>query len=486
MEQSILIRLYLAPGMPIFKSHQPHITVGSTSDCALRLTQAAPQHALIEWKEGVWFLTDLGSPIGTKLNGIPMRPNLPQPLKENDEIFFGTFCVTVLQLSIAKAPVLRTISSGYDPTQEAHAPSSATHCIICGRVINDTFCPYCGYRVPAPPTTSEPTLPPIDASMMPPRFSDASRPILVPPAPPTPPPAPPYPATSPKKQEANQKPGFFSSLFKKKDSPKKQLLADDVQFRAAAPASLTRGEYFTVKVMMYREDDHQRADREQLALADKVKSASSSIFQAAKNESFRIALQSPDIPMDTETANLVWNGIYATADMEVLLPENYDRRQLRLTGRIYSGIAVLTDLKLTLQVDSPAPQQPVVEKCRMCSAFISYASQDRAKVVARIQGIQLSRPDMDLFFDAESLRRGEHWEQRLYKEIEDRDLFYLFWSRNAAGSSWVSKELEFAMEHKGPAAVEPVPLEDPAICPPPACLQDRHFNDWTLRYLRDQ
>ena len=262
--------------------------------------------------------------------------------------------------------------------------------------------------------------------------------------------------------------------------------ADDVQFRGAAPQNINPGEYFTVKIMMYREDDYARADRETAAVADQVKAASSGVFQASRGQNFRIVLQSPDIDLDAGDEILVWNGVFAAADFEVYLPDGYDRKQLRLRGRVYSGDAVLTDLKLILQVSAPAPQQVVCEKVRMQTAFISYASADRAKVVARLQGIMLARPDMDLFFDVESLRRGEAWEPRLYKEISQRDLFYLFWSHNAAASEWVRKELEYAVTQKTVEFIEPIPLEQPDVCPPPESLMCKHFNDWTLRYLNNQ
>ena len=238
--------------------------------------------------------------------------------------------------------------------------------------------------------------------------------------------------------------------------------------------------------MMYREDDYQRADRESAALADRTKSASSSVFQAAHGQEFRITLQSPDIDLDCETQQLRWNGKFAAADFEVYLPEDYTGRQLRLRGRVYSGDAVLTDLKLILQTRAAQPQNVVCEKVRLRSAFISYASADRARVVARIQGIQLACPDMDLFFDVESLRRGESWEPRLYREIAGRDLFYLFWSQNAASSEWVKKELMYAVSNKTLDYIEPIPLESPEVCAPPESLMGKHFNDWTLRYLNNQ
>jgi len=285
-----------------------------------------------------------------------------------------------------------------------------------------------------------------------------------------------------------KKGGLFSGLFGKREkaaAPKTAapVTADDVQFRGVAPAAITSGEYFIVKIMMYREGDHGRADRESSAVAKEVKTTSSSVFQAERGQAFRLSLQSPDVAIEDSSAWLHWNGTYAAADFEVLLPETYDKTQVRLHGRVYSGDAVLTDLKLIVQVNAPQMQDIPCEKLRFRSAFISYASTDRPLVAARIQGIQLACPDMDLFFDAESLRRGERWEPRIYHEISTRDLFYLFWSSNAAKSEWVTKELEYALSNKDARAIEPIPLESPEVCPPPPALQDRHFNDWTLRYF---
>ena len=41
-----------------------------------------------------------------------------------------------------------------------------------------------------------------------------------------------------------------------------------------------------------------------------------------------------------------------------------------------------------------------------CRRLFSYASQDRKRVARVIQGMKLARPDMDIFFDVESLRSG--------------------------------------------------------------------------------
>ena len=503
------IRLRFLKGERVYDGHQPTVLVGRSAACQLCLSDnpaISSIHAKLYFQDGCWYLMDMGSLNGTSLNRVPLEPRRPYPLKAGDRIIFARNEYITVEF-IADS-----------------AASSATQirCPVCGFAVSGAICPVCGFRIssnaperrefsrreiieepyrfpdasrsievhdePAPPRSAPPN--PAPPRPAPPRPA-APAPFAPSPAPYAPPPPMAAPSAAARQEKANpqespKKKGLFGGLFGKKDRSPQPLQPDDVQFRAAAPASLKAGEYFTVKVMMYREDDYQRADREQMTLGDKVKASSSGIFQARNQERFRVVLQSPDIPLDGESGELVWNGKYAATELEVLLPQDFSRTQLRLTGRVYSGIAVLTDLKLILQVEAARPQEIEVEKCRLRSAFISYASQDRAKVVARIQGIQLSCPDMDLFFDAESLRRGELWEQRLYREIESRDLFYLFWSRNAANSQWVSRELAYAVEKKGLMAVEPVPLEDPAICPPPQCLQNRHFNDWTLRYLNDQ
>ena len=118
------------------------------------------------------------------------------------------------------------------------------------------------------------------------------------------------------------------------------------------------------------------------------------------------------------------------------------------------------------------------------SAFVSYASQDRSRVAAIIQGMKKARPDMDIFFDVESLRSGEDWERALRAEIERRDVLFLCWSLAASRSEWVNREWHYAMEYKGIEAIEPVPIDPPDVCPPPGELKSKHFNDRVLLYMR--
>jgi hypothetical protein len=116
------------------------------------------------------------------------------------------------------------------------------------------------------------------------------------------------------------------------------------------------------------------------------------------------------------------------------------------------------------------------------SAFASYASKDRRRVLARVQGIE--KLHVKVFMDVRDLRANDPYPTDLLKHIDSSDVLYLFWSRYASRSPWVDREWRYGMQRKGAAFIDPVPLADPRKVPPPEGLADiKHFNDWTLAYL---
>jgi hypothetical protein len=114
------------------------------------------------------------------------------------------------------------------------------------------------------------------------------------------------------------------------------------------------------------------------------------------------------------------------------------------------------------------------------TAFASYASADRARVMDKLGALSGYDATLDIFTDCLDLRPGEVWKERLETEIPQRDIFLLFWSRAAASSKWVGWEWQTALAKKGVVAIHPMPLEAPQLAPPPPELSSLHFND---RYL---
>ena len=111
------------------------------------------------------------------------------------------------------------------------------------------------------------------------------------------------------------------------------------------------------------------------------------------------------------------------------------------------------------------------------SAFASYSSIDAPSVTQRLSTLQRWSPGLDIFQDCLDLQSDKSFQPQLKEQISKRDVFLLFWSRSAAASPWVKWEYQTARDTRGLDAILPMPLEDPAIAPPPAELADRHLRD---------
>ena len=117
--------------------------------------------------------------------------------------------------------------------------------------------------------------------------------------------------------------------------------------------------------------------------------------------------------------------------------------------------------------------------------FLSYASED-ASVVSSFAQV-LEAQGLDYFLDVLSLRSGVDWQSKLKEHIERSDLFLLCWSRHAARSAWVRKEIEWALsaQRREPTRrpdIRPLLLDGPPVPPPPRSLRHLHFNSAT-RYV---
>jgi len=258
----------------------------------------------------------------------------------------------------------------------------------------------------------------------------------------------------------------------------------EVQFSAVAPKEFIKGEYTMIELVMYEEQHRAVVDEIIAGMDEPALEKKSGIIPVAKRSQVRIILSSPDLEIEDNEEQGEWNGKYLNFSFAVFLPEKYSKRQILFMAKVYVNDLLVTTLKFAVKCHSLREQKLDMTRQDVMSAFISYASQDRSKVVTIIQGMKKIVPDMDIFFDVESLRSGERWETALRREIEKRDVLFLCWSHYAKESKWVEMEWKYALENKGEDCIEPIPIEHPSVCPPPKELEQKHFND-KLLYLAD-
>lgn len=270
-------------------------------------------------------------------------------------------------------------------------------------------------------------------------------------------------------------------------APIKQIVSSkvnvsQVQFSAIVPKRFTKGEYAMIDISVYEELYRNIVDRIIANADDEVKEVIASSQEIVDNTLIRIKLSSPDLELIDCDETQKWQGKYLTFSFPVEIPSNYAKKQILFIANVYFNDVIATKLKFIANCSSAREQKIQLTREDVLTAFISYASQDRSRVATIIQGMQKARPDMDIFFDVESLRSGDDWESALRREIEKRDILFLCWSNYARNSEWVDKEWRYALANKGIDAIEPVPLVSPIDCPPPDELKSKHFNDRALLY----
>lgn len=261
-----------------------------------------------------------------------------------------------------------------------------------------------------------------------------------------------------------------------------EVKVSQVHFSAVAPKHIVKGEYAMIDIAVY-ENSYRNIVEQIIANADdEVKEVMGSSQNVADNTKIRMILSSPDIDVSDCMEVQTWHGRYLVFSFPVEIPQNYAKKQILFIATVYFNDVIATKLKFIVSCSTVREQKIQLTREDVLTAFISYASQDRSRVATIIQGMKKARPDMDIFFDIESLRSGEDWERALRAEIEKRDVLFLCWSHFAKNSEWVEKEWRYALTNKGLDSIEPVPLVSPAECPPPEELKSKHFNDLSLLY----
>ena len=201
-----------------------------------------------------------------------------------------------------------------------------------------------------------------------------------------------------------------------------------------------------------------------------------------------VRLDIEGVTVDEPEEILLWDGVMVSADFVVTVP-GHSPPGLRAgtvtlfaKGMRVSRIAFQLRIVETTGVRSPCGKQTALSHER---AFASYASEDRERVLARVQGMETVLP-IHVFVDVDVLRASAgRWEDQLRGHIDEASVMYLFWSKAAEASPWVDWEWHYALEKHGLEFIDPVPLEPPNVVAPPPELQTLHFDSKWLAYMRE-
>ena len=260
--------------------------------------------------------------------------------------------------------------------------------------------------------------------------------------------------------------------------PEQVQKKDSVNFSVLSPKAVKPDSYGVINLHMYTDVQREvveQAIRESSGLVNETKKEG---FEVSRGTSITARLESKQVeitdPLDTQ----VWNGKSLHFDFQFYVPQDHRGSQIAFVCYIECNGIPITRLNFITAVsrlpDSKALPAKVT-KSDYKKAFISYSRKDEQRMLERVVGIQEIAPEMKFWLDKQSLDAGDVWREEIKKAITISDLLLLFWSVPASQSKQVEMEWSYALDQKGLSFIAPVPLDPPAMCPPPAQLKALNF-----------
>jgi hypothetical protein len=273
--------------------------------------------------------------------------------------------------------------------------------------------------------------------------------------------------------------------------PYREAQKDVVDCTVFAPPAASRDSVIFVQVYARLQEQADEAVRMTNEFDSEAKRRAVKSLEevVARGTRLSFELTMPGLRCAEPIQSLVWRGSPDAAQFAVEIPRDCPLGACVGSVIISAHSVPIGHIKFKLriiQAGSEAPSQEAVgeEAKRYNLAYISYASADRSKVLARVQMLDLV--GIRYFQDVLSLKPGDSWETEIYRNIGSCDVFLLFWSKAARDSEWVMKEVRYAKNRPQPPEIRPVVLEGPPVITPPEDLNDLHFNDRLVYFILDQ
>jgi hypothetical protein len=136
---------------------------------------------------------------------------------------------------------------------------------------------------------------------------------------------------------------------------------------------------------------------------------------------------------------------------------------------------IVADIPLSIFVGESASSTEQTSAARPYQAIFCSYSHDDTHIVERVERAYKAL-GLDYLRDVMSLKSGSQWSDELLQLIEKADIFQLFWSESAAGSPYVQKEWEYALNLNRDHArfIRPVYWKQP-MPPAPQPMGHIHF-----------
>jgi hypothetical protein len=266
------------------------------------------------------------------------------------------------------------------------------------------------------------------------------------------------------------------------------VIEEDVSSSVFAPRQASPGSSFLVQVYAHLPGEETTTLKQKAGQVDPAaEQAGGDLLEkkVRRGATLMFTLSMNGLEIDKPQQSRPWQGRTTGVQFGVTVPKGF--APCSLYGRIVISVDRLPigDFAFAFKVVAQPTAEPdptvfLGVLRRYQHAFISYAHEDRAEVLKRVQMLNILK--QKYFQDFITLEPGEVWEPAIQQAIEKSDVIFLFWSKAASGSEWVKKEILYAVarragDENAPPAILPVIIEGPPPATPPAELSFLQFDD---------
>jgi len=262
---------------------------------------------------------------------------------------------------------------------------------------------------------------------------------------------------------------------------------DNVHFSVASPKTAKPGSNFLLTFWAYMNSQREEVLKRiyESNSRENIKIHYKGPVKIERETLITLIIEIEDLILKQNIASMHWTSEIISESFLVSVPDNVSLgTKIGMISLLVEGIEI-AKIHFALEVTKTLAtvQSLPVDIQFHQRGFASYSTKDTKEVLSRIQAMEIVAPWLKVYIDFDGIRAGQYWKEELKKSISDMDVFYLFWSKNAAKSDWVKREWQCALNSRGLDYIQPVPLVNPDKVPPPTELSPKQFRDKWLCYI---
>ena len=212
----------------------------------------------------------------------------------------------------------------------------------------------------------------------------------------------------------------------------------------------------TIQLLLYKDSQYANAIKKAKQVDPEAEERISQVIGVplkkgdiiSANLTFFPRIQEDYVKIEENIKQVIWDSKTKDIVFSVYIDERFSKKLLNGKVVIKVNDIPVSEAIFRIKIVSYKEMQTTladIEMTRLGKIFISYSHRDTDKVQYISETCKAMK--CDYFFDRHKLSPGDIFEEKIFKYIDNANLFILCWSENAASSSWVEKEIDRALEN---------------------------------------